>query len=108
MALVLGGIFSTGFHHDDIDRTAWITRAAGPPFLTVEHIVITIPDAAQAQIRRIRRGHIRLSHHIGGADLPGQQWRKPAGFHLFSAISLEDFHIARVRRGTVEHLCGQR
>ena len=103
MTAVFGRV-RVGAGHHDVDLGARIARATGPPFFTVQDPVIAVLFRAQRDVRRVRAGLIRFGHQIGRADLAVQQRFQPAVLMGLRAVALEHLHIARVRRGAVEHL----
>ena len=54
----------------------------------------------------IRRGYRGLGHQEGGADFAVHQGPQPLPLVLLGAVAHQHFHVAGVRRRTVEHLGG--
>ena len=106
MALVFWRVIA-GAHHDDMHRTARIARTCRPPFFAVQHVIVAVGHAGHRDIGRVRTGHIRFRHQIGGADITRHQRFQPAVLHRLGAVAGEDLHVAGVGGVAVEHLGGK-
>ncbi len=95
--------------HDDQHSAIGVAGTGGPPFAPVEHQVVAVGPNAQGDRGGIRGGHVRLGHGEAGADLAGQQGRKPALFLGRASEQVQHFHVAGVRGIAVEHFrCARR
>ena len=103
VALMLGCV-GVGAGHHNVQPAPRIACAGNPPFVAVQHIVIAIAPCLERQLGCIGRRHIGFRHHIGRADIAVQKRHQPAVFHPLFAVAFQHFHIAGVRRITIEHL----
>ncbi len=93
-----------GLTHENEYLATGICRARRPPLVSVYDILIAISNNAGPDVCGIRRGHVRLRHTKGGADLAFQQRLEPLLLLLFSAVANQDLHIPRIRRRAIEYL----
>ncbi|KIN78935.1 Regulatory protein, TetR [Sulfitobacter mediterraneus KCTC 32188] len=97
-----------GFDHHDHDFAARITSAGDVVFLAVDHPFTVFQHRGGRDVLGIRRGDIRLCHRKGRADFTRQQRLEPCVFLLLGADPFQHFHIAGVRRRTIQRLRRQR
>ncbi len=70
--LLIGLGIRVGLDHDNHDLASRISGARGVILFAVDHIIVAITHSAGRDIAGIRRGHVRLGHHIGGPDFAVQ------------------------------------
>ncbi|MNX90551.1 hypothetical protein D3C86_1226060 [compost metagenome] len=102
--LLVAARIGIGLAHHDVDLAAGVAGARRPPLGAVDHVMVAIALDAAADIGGVRRGHVRLRHQEGRADLAAQQRFQPLVLEFFGGVALQRFHVAGVRRGAVEHL----
>ena len=90
--------------HQDQDLAALVAGARGPPFAAVDNVIAAVLLDGNRNVRGVGGGHIRLGHGEARADFAGQQRLQPALLLRLAAIADQHLHVARVRRGAVEHL----
>ena len=102
LLMTLGG--HVGLAHENENLAARVRRAGGPPFAAIDDVFVTLTANVGLDVGGIGRGHVRLGHREGRADLPGQQWGQPLRLLLGRAVAHQHLHIARVRGRTVAGL----
>ena len=93
-----------GLAHEDHDLAARVAGARGPPLASVDDVVVAVALDARFDVGRVGRGHRRLGHREGAADLAGQQRLEPLLLVLGRAVAHQHLHVAGVRRRAVEDL----
>ena len=63
------GCLEISLHHADHDLTSRITCPAGPVLFSVDDPLVALEDSMRANIGRIRRSDIGLSHAKAGTNL---------------------------------------
>src|SRR5438128_1684127 len=84
--------------------SAMVVRARSPPFALVDDVMIAIAHDLRTDVGRVGRRHGGLRHREGGTDLPVHQWLEPLLLLLRRGIKDQRFHVAGVRRRTIERL----
>ena len=97
-------VVGIGLAHEDVDLASRIAGARGPPLDAVDDVVVALALDAALDVRRVRTRHRRLGHQEGRADLAAQERVEPLALVVLSAVTLDGFHIAGIRRRAVEHL----
>ncbi len=77
---------------------------AGPPLAAVDDVVIALALDAGLDVGGIGRGHRRLGHREGAADLALQQRLEPLPVVLGRAVAGDGLHVAGIGRRAVEDL----
>ena len=93
-----------GLAHHDQQPATLVACTGRPPFATVEHVIVTIADDRQPDVRRIGRGDPGLGHREARADLARKQRPEPPLLLRLGSVPLQYFHVTRVGRGAVEDL----
>ncbi len=93
-----------GDAHHDHDLAARVTDARGPPFLAVEHPLVSLEPRFQGDVGGVRGSDLGLGHRESRADLSVEQGLQPLLFLLLGAVALDHFHVAGVGRGAVHRL----
>ncbi|VXB60568.1 hypothetical protein PSEUDO8BK_30768 [Pseudomonas sp. 8BK] len=93
-----------GQAHENHDLAAWIAGTGCPPLAAVDHPLIALAYGAGLHIGGIGGRHAWLGHGEGGTNGAVQQRLEPLLFLRFVGVAHQYFHIAGVRRGTVEWL----
>ena len=93
-----------GLAHDDVEPAARIAGAGGVPLAAVDDVAVAVATDRTLDVGRIRRGHRRFGHQESRSDRAGEQWFEPAVLLRLAAVALQRFHVAGVRRRTVEYL----
>ena len=108
LALLAEGFgIGRGLDHDDHDLAARIARAGDVVFLAVHHPFAVFQLGGHGDVLGIRRGDIGFRHRKGGADFAGQQGFEPLLLLLGRSHAFQHFHVAGVRRGTVQRFGGE-
>ena len=97
-----------GLHHHDHDLAAWIAKAGDVIFLAVDDPLVAVEARGGGDVLGVRRGNLRLGHHIGGTDFAVQQGFEPLLLLLLGADPLQHFHVAGVRRRAVHRFRAER
>ena len=97
----------TRFPHENRDRAARIAGARDPPLVAIDDVLVALALNPRVDVRRIRRGDVGLRHGEARSDRPVQQRLQPLLALGLRAVAHEHFHVAGVRRGTVEDFCAQ-
>ncbi|MNQ78174.1 hypothetical protein D3C85_930770 [compost metagenome] len=93
--------------HENQDFAAWVASTRGPPFLAVDHPLITIAHRTGGHVGGIGGRHVRFGHGECRANLAAQQGFEPALLLFFVGITHQHFHVAGVRCRAVERLWPQ-
>src|ERR1700733_15158447 len=104
---MLGGI-RIAATHEDRDPAARVSSAGRPPLAPIDDIGIAVPDDGRPNVRRVRARHLGLGHGEAAPNPAIEQRLEPRALLFRSAVSLEDFHVARVGRRAIEYLGCQR
>ena len=96
------------FDHHDHHLTARITRARDVVFFAVQHPFAVFQHSHHTDILRIRRSAIRFGHRKRRTDFTREQRLEPFVFLLLRADTFQHFHVACVRRGTIQSLGRER
>ncbi len=91
-----------GYHHADHNLAAHIPGTGDIKFLTADDPFITIEYGTRRDISRIGRSHAGLGHGKGRAYFSRQQRLQPLLLLCFRAITLQYFHVARIRCAAIE------
>ena len=100
------GVVRGGLAHEDQDFAARVAHAGRPPLASVDDVFVPVAHDARLDVRGVGRGHGRLGHGEARPDLALQQRLQPRMLLFGRAVARQHFHVAGVRRGTVEHLGG--
>jgi hypothetical protein len=100
-------VVGVGVAHDDVDLAPRVTRAAGPPLLTVEKVAVAIPLDVELDVGGVRRGNIGFRHQEARPDLALHQRPEPLLLLRGVAVLGQNLHVARVRSGAVACLRGR-
>ena len=103
---MLGGL-GVRFDHADHDLATGIAGARRPVLLAVNHPLVALEGGRGADVGRIRGSDSRLGHAKAGADLACEQGLQPLLFLCLTAVFMQYFHVAGIRRGAVEDLGSQ-
>src|ERR1700730_18640282 len=90
--------------HHDHDLAARIERPRGPPFATVDDVIIGVAADLRFDVGRVRGSYVGLGHREGRADFAGEPRIEPTLALLHRAVSDQDLHVAGIRRRAVEYL----
>src|ERR1700731_2337708 len=80
--------------HHDHDLAARIERPRGPPFATVDDVIIGVAADPRFDVGRVRGSYVGLGHREGRADFAGEQRIEPTLALLHRAVAHQDFHVA--------------
>ncbi len=90
--------------HDDGDLAAVGHGSGGPPLGAVDHVLVAFAADFALDVGGVGGCNVGLGHGEAGADLAGQQGLQPLFLMFFTAVALDCFHIAGIRRAAVEDL----
>ncbi len=93
-----------GLAHENQDFAARIAGARGPPFAAVDHIAVAVAHDRGLDVGGIARSNAGFGHGKRRPDLAVEQRRKPALLLLLGGITRQHFHVAGIRRRTIEGL----
>ena len=93
-----------GLAHDDRDFAARIAGAGGPPFAAIDHVMVAVAQNRALDIGGVRGGDRGLRHQKRRTDFAVHQRLQPFILVRARAVTLEQFHIAGIGRGAIEHL----
>ena len=97
-----------GLAHHDEDRAARVAGARAEPLAAVDDVVVALAPDAALDVGGVGRGHRRLGHQEGRADLAVEQRLEPALLLRVGAVALQGLHVAGVGRRAVEDLARPR
>ena len=92
-----------GLAHENRYLAAWIACAGRPPLSSIDNVGISVAHDVALDIRRVGRCHGRLRHGKTRTNLAIQQRLQPALLVFRRTITRQHFHVARIRRGTIEY-----
>nr|ABM53578.1 putative regulatory protein TetR [uncultured bacterium CBNPD1 BAC clone 1664] len=105
LLLVRRGV-GIGADHGDHDLAARVAGAGDVVLLAVDHPFVAVQHRLGGDVLGVGRGHRRLGHGVGRADLAVQQGLQPLFLLLGRADALQHLHVAGVGRGAVHDLRG--
>ena len=106
LLLVAGGR-GVGFAHENDDFAVGIAGADGPPFATVEDVVVGVPLDGGGDVGGVGGGDVGFGHAEDGADFAIEEGGEPLGLLGGGSVAMEDFHVAGIGGVAVEDVGGE-
>ena len=102
--LLVGVGVGIGAHHGDHDLAARVAGSRDVELFAVDHPFVAVEDRAGLDLLGVGTHDAGLGHRVRRADLTPKQRLEPLLLLGLGADALDDFHVARVGRRTVQTL----